>query len=106
MIAQTPKPPYYAVIFSSVRSDQDEGYKKMANHMEALAKDQPGYLGFESARNELGISVSYWKDLDAIRKWKANFEHQIAQKKGKKVWYNAYQIRIARVEREYGFQEK
>lgn len=103
MIAKTPNPPYYAVIFTSLKAQSDDGYAEMAQKMEELAKKQPGYLGFESARSEIGISVSYWKDLDSIKQWKSNLEHQEAQKKGRDKWYSQYQIRIAKVERAYGF---
>jgi len=103
MIAQTPKPPYYAVIFTSIRTDGDNGYSEMGDRMVELAKKQPGFLGVESARNEVGITVSYWQDLDSIKKWKENAEHQIAIKKGKKEWYENYKVRIAKVERETTF---
>ena len=103
MIAQTPKPPYYAVIITSIRTDGDNGYSEMGDRMVELAKKQPGFLGVESARNEVGITVSYWQDLDSIKKWKENAEHQIAIKKGKKEWYENYKVRIAKVERETTF---
>lgn len=102
MIAKTPEPPYYAVIFTSIKKN-DNGYQEMAVKMEELAKKQPGYLGFESAREKTGISVSYWKDLESIKLWKQNAEHQLAQELGRKEWYSAYKIRIARVERDYPF---
>ena len=102
--AQTPKPPYYAVIFTSIRTEVDDGYAEMAQKMDELAKEQPGYLGFESARDGIGISVSYWKDLESIKNWKSNLEHQVAQQKGRAVWYQSYQIRIAKVERDYKFE--
>ena len=82
MIAKTPTPPYYAVIFSSIRTDNNLDYDKMANKMIELAKEQSGFLGVESARNELGITVSYWKDLKSIKKWKENSDHKIAQERG------------------------
>jgi len=66
MIAKTPQPPYYAVIFTSIRTKEDDGYSAMAGEMERLVEKQPGFLGFESARTELGITVSYWKDLESI----------------------------------------
>lgn len=103
MIANTPPPPYYAVIFTSLKASDDEGYAEMAQRMEELAREQPGYLGFESARSEIGISISYWKDLDSIKKWKSNLEHREAQQKGREKWYSHYEIRIAKVERAYGF---
>jgi len=102
MIAQTPAPPYYAVIFTSLRTDGDNGYAEMAQKMEELAKLQPGYLGFEAAREEIGVSVSYWSSLEAIKNWKANMEHMEAQNLGKKKWYEHYKVRICRVERDYG----
>jgi heme-degrading monooxygenase HmoA len=103
MLAQTPPPPYYAVIFSSVRTADDNGYNEMAEKMDALAKEQPGYLGFESARNEIGISVSYWKDLESIRQWKQQADHLVAQQKGASHWYSQYTVRICKVERDYSF---
>lgn len=95
--------PYYAVIFTNLRTDEDLGYHQMANEMERLAKQQPGYLGFESARSGLGIAISYWESLEAIASWKANLDHLKAQDKGKKQWYSWYKVRICQVEREYEF---
>ncbi len=97
------KPPYYAVIFTSNLNENIEGYSKMAIAMESLAKQQPGYLDFESAREELGITISYWESLDAIKEWKSNLDHLAAQKLGIKKWYAWYKVRICKVEREYEF---
>ncbi|WP_462156674.1 antibiotic biosynthesis monooxygenase family protein [Pseudoalteromonas sp. GB56] len=102
LIAQTPNPPYYSVIFTSLRSDVDEGYGDTATSMVELAKEQPGFLGIESAREEVGITVSYWADLAAIKNWKANMEHLAAQKLGREKWYASFKLRIAKVERDYG----
>ena len=101
-IATTPQPPYYTVIFTSVRTPGDDGYAAMAQKMIELASQQPGFLGVESAREEIGITVSYWSDLASIQAWKANVEHRQAQKNGIAKWYSSYTVRIARVEREYG----
>lgn len=98
--------PYYAVIFTNTRTDVDNGYAQMAEQMELLAKKQPGYLGFESARDGLGISVSYWKDLKAIADWKAQLDHQMAQQQGIKQWYSWYKVRVCLVEREYEFHKE
>ncbi|MEM7564966.1 MAG: antibiotic biosynthesis monooxygenase [Pseudomonadota bacterium] len=100
-IAKTPAPPYYAVIFSNEQSDDLEGYAETADLMEKLAAQQPGYLGFESARDGLGIAVSYWKDIESIKHWKAQADHRFAQESGKKRWYTHYKTRIARVEHDY-----
>ena len=100
--AETPEPPYVAVIFTSVRSEGDNGYAEMAEKMLALASKQPGFLGFESARQEIGISVSYWASLESIRAWKDNIEHRQAQSRVRE-WYKAFTVRVCRVEREYGF---
>lgn len=105
MIAKTPTPPYYAVIFTSLRTEGDDGYAAMADKMMELAKNQPGFLGVESAREQLGITVSYWKDLEAIQKWRENLEHQVARRKGKKAWYEQFTTRIAKVERDYSFEK-
>ncbi len=103
MIADTPKTPYYAVIFTSIRTDGDNEYADMAEQMVELAKQQDGFLGVESARNEIGITVSYWRDLDSIRKWKENSEHKIARENGRKIWYKSFKTRIAKVESDYDF---
>jgi len=94
---------YYAVIFTSTRSKIEEGYAEMAEKMEQLAKQQPGFIGVESARNEIGITVSYWKSLEAIKNWKMNLDHLDAQQNGRSTWYKNYKVRIAKVEREYEF---
>ena len=101
MITSTPAPPYYAVIFSSVRSDGDHGYEEMAQKMFELASMQNGFLGFESARNDIGITVSYWKDLESIEQWRRNEKHMLAKEKGRSEWYEAYTVRISKVEEEY-----
>ncbi len=105
MISQTPEPPYFAVVFTSEMSENHVGYSEMAEQMAELAKEQIGYLGHESAREELGITVSYWESLEAIQNWKNQTEHLFAQKKGMEEWYAKYKIRIAKVERDYGFQK-
>ena len=97
MIANTPKPPYYAVIFSTVRTNVDNGYTKMAERMEYLAKQQEGFLGIETARNEVGITVSYWRDRDAIRNWRIHAEHLVAQQMGRQEFYSWYHLRVAEV---------
>jgi len=106
MIANTPKPPYYAVIFTSNRTNIDNGYGEMADRMVELGSQRKGFLGIESARNEIGITVSYWESLEDIRNWKQNAEHQIAQQTGRKEWYKAYKTRICKVERDYGFEQE
>ena len=103
-IAATPEPPYYAVIFTSLRTDGDRGYAAMSERMLELAAQQEGLLGVESAREDLGITVSYWDSLDVIRRWKANIDHREAQRLGRDRWYSAYRVRITKVEREYGHE--
>lgn len=105
MIASTPKPPYYAVIFTSERTAGDNGYSAMSDKMLELAMQQPGYLGFESAREGLGITVSYWESLEAIRNWKQQADHLEAQQMGREQWYQHYKTRICKVERDYGFDK-
>ncbi|WP_353980228.1 antibiotic biosynthesis monooxygenase [Salinicola endophyticus] len=106
MIVNTPAAPYYAVIFTSLMGDDTAGYAAMADKMLTLARAQPGFLGVESARESIGITVSYWTDLDAIRAWKRDIDHREAQRLGRERWYAAYRTRIARVERDYGSAEK
>ncbi|MEL6841838.1 MAG: antibiotic biosynthesis monooxygenase [Bacteroidota bacterium] len=104
MITSTPEPPYYAVIFSSTRTDIDDGYGEMSDRLVELAKEQPGFLGIESARDGLGITVSYWESEEAIRNWKRQSDHLFAQQQGRKQWYEAYCTRVCKVERAYGFK--
>ena len=95
--------PYYAVIFTSRRTAAEGGYAATAARMMDLASRQPGFLGVDHAREEIGITVSYWTSLEAIAAWKAQTEHAEAQRQGRESWYSAYTIRICRVEKEYGF---
>ena len=95
--------PYYAVIFTSTQTKNIKGYDEMANQMETLAKLQTGFLGIESAKNDVGITVSYWESLDDIKNWKQQTDHLIAQQKGRKDWYSWYKVRICKVERAYEF---
>ncbi|HCH1530823.1 antibiotic biosynthesis monooxygenase [Vibrio parahaemolyticus] len=103
LLANTPKPPYYAVIFTSIRTNDDDGYGEMAERMLNLAEKQTGFLGVESARETIGITVSYWSNLESIQSWKSNIEHLEAQQKGRSLWYESFKVRITKVEREYGF---
>lgn len=104
--ANTPEPPYYSVIFASQRTSNEDGYSEMADLLDRLAKSQPGFLGAEFARDAsgFGITVSYWKDLDAIAQWKAQATHVQAQALGKSAWYEGYELRVAKVERAYNFR--
>ena len=107
-LAQTPDPPYYAVVFSSQRTAADaEGYAEMSERMFAIAAQQPGYLGVEavSSKDGYGMTVSYWESLDAIRNWHEQAEHKIAQAQGRAKWYQKFQLRICLVETEYGFDK-
>ncbi|HVU35227.1 MAG TPA: antibiotic biosynthesis monooxygenase [Opitutaceae bacterium] len=104
-LARTPAPPYYAVIFTSKRTEGDRGYGAMAQRMVDLGSRYDGFLGIESARGAdgLGITVSYWRDEAAILAWKRDTEHEKAQHAGQFSWYEQYEVRVARVERAYGF---
>jgi heme-degrading monooxygenase HmoA len=106
-LAATPEPPYYAVVFTSQRTNDDpDGYGSMADAMVELASKQPGYLGVESARGPdgVGITVSYWATTEAITAWKAVAEHAAAQRLGRERWYRAFELRVCKVERAYGFR--
>ena len=105
MIIAHLEPPYYAVIFTTIVEDNLEGYEETAERMEVLAKLQKGYLGIESARSDIGITVSYWQTLENITHWKNNIEHTEVRNIGRKKWYKQYQLRICKVEREYGFEK-
>lgn len=101
--AAIPDPPYYAVIFTSIRTLEDKEYEKTAKKMLNLATRQPGFLGLDSARQDIGITVSYWSDLTAILAWKQHPDHLKAQKKGKALWYSQYRITISKVEKDYSW---
>ncbi|WP_397446812.1 antibiotic biosynthesis monooxygenase family protein [Polaribacter sp. R77954] len=105
MIVETLKPPYFAVIFSTLVTDNLKCYQETAERMEALAKQQNGFLGIESARSTIGITVSYWQNEADIITWKNNIEHTEARNLGREKWYKQYQLRICKVEREYGFKK-
>ena len=111
MPAQTPPAPYYAVIFTSIRTDVDGGYGTTADRMVELAAQQPGFLGVESARQDredgpLGITVSYWESVEAIQQWRQQAEHTLAREQGRAQWYQSFKLRICLVERDYGFERK
>ncbi|MEI6508159.1 MAG: antibiotic biosynthesis monooxygenase [Bacteroidota bacterium] len=103
MIAKTPEPPYYAVIFTTVLSDDIKGYAEMSDRMVEFVKMQEGFLGYESAREEIGITISYWDSLESIAKWRNHSEHTIAREKGISRWYSSFKTRVCKVERDNGF---
>lgn len=107
--AATPRPPYYAVIFTSQRrNDGDNGYGAAADRMLELAATMAGYLGVESARGSdgLGITVSYWQDEASIRNWRENAEHAATRQRGREEWYADFELRVAKVERAYGTTQR
>lgn len=103
--APTPEPPYYAVIFTAIVSEMQEGYSEMVQQLHVLAKESVGFLGMESAGDVFEITVSYWKDEQSISNWKQNSAHLYAQSMGKSKWYEAYSVRVAKVERDYRFSK-
>jgi len=105
MLVKLPNPPYYAVIFTSKLIDQTTEYEETAVLMEELASKQEGFLGVESARNDIGITVSYWESLDAIKAWKNQADHSFARKMGREKWYSHYTLQICKVERAYDFKK-
>ncbi len=108
MIANTPPPPYYAVMFTSLRTTADQGYEQAAQRMVELAREQPGFLGVESARGEdgLGITISYWSSEAAILAWKQHAEHRATRERGRSTWYEAFHTRVCKVERAYAFERQ
>ncbi len=107
--SRPPEPPYYAVVFTSqMETGVEAEYEKTAKDMVALAKKQPGFLGLETARGEdgLGITVSYWDNLESIQAWKENAEHVVAQRQGREKFYKRYSIRVAKVEREFSYKKQ
>ncbi len=106
LFANTPEPPYYAVIFSSTLRVNNEEYQRTSKEMEDLALENPGFIGYESAREELGIFISFWRDLNSVQVWKKEYEHQLAQQKGRSEWYRSFKVRIAKIERDYGFDSE
>jgi len=106
MIANTPKPPYIAAVFTSIRTDVEEGYEHMNELTFKELESIEGYLGYEAFRDEngFGVNVSYWKDMEALKNWRDNTLHQKAQKLGKEKWYTNYKLRICTVVRDYEFK--
>ena len=107
MIANTPQPPYIAAIFTSIRTDVEEGYEQMNELTFKELENIEGYLGYEAFRDEngFGVNVSYWKDMEALKNWRDNTLHQKAQELGKEKWYTNYKLRICTVERDYEFEK-
>ncbi len=106
--AKTPRPPYFAVIFTSTRTEGDDGYGAMADRMVELGSQQPGFLGIESTRDAdgLGITVSYWQSLDDVARWKNVAEHLVAQKLGREKWYRSFTLRVAKVADDWSFERE
>ena len=105
-ISPSPSPPYICAVFTSIRTNIDEGYEEMNNLLFNEIKNIDGYIGNEAFRDKdgFGVNVSYWKDLVSLKKWKNNQLHKKAQKLGKTKWYKEYKLRICKVEREYDFR--
>ncbi|MBN8824970.1 MULTISPECIES: antibiotic biosynthesis monooxygenase [unclassified Spirosoma] len=104
-IAQTPEPPYYVVVFTIVPSADLEGYEAMGGKMVELASQQPGFLGLEYGASEIELTISYWDTLEAISQWRQNAEHTLARDLGREKWFQAFKVRIAKVERDYEFSK-
>ncbi|MFF0555899.1 antibiotic biosynthesis monooxygenase family protein [Streptomyces sp. NPDC020472] len=102
------EPPYYTAVFTSVRPDAPEGYAETSARMQEIVRDVPGFLGYESARTPggIGITVAYFRDLEALDAWRLDTEHQAAKAYGREHWYDSYSVHIGRVERSYGFERE
>jgi heme-degrading monooxygenase HmoA len=105
-IAKTPKTPYYAVIFTSIKTSGDNGYEKVGDEIVNIVSKQKGFLGAESVRDKdgFGMTISYWNSLESINEWKYNVPHMKAKDMGKKMWYSKYMIRICKVESDNYFE--
>jgi heme-degrading monooxygenase HmoA len=101
------EPPYYTAVFTSIRPDAPEGYTETGARMRELVADVPGFLGYETARTPggIGISVAYFRDLEALDAWRLDTEHQAAKRHGRQHWYESYSVHIGKVERSYGFDK-
>ena len=103
-LAHTPEPPYWAVIFSALRNNASgDQFEETDQRMMSLAAQQPGFLGVDTAASGIGITVSYWADEESIAAWRRNSDHAFAQYEGRTRWYDAYELRVARVERAHSF---
>ncbi|MFI9113245.1 antibiotic biosynthesis monooxygenase family protein [Streptomyces venezuelae] len=102
------EPPYYTAVFTSVRPDAPEGYAETAERMNELVSEIPGFLGYEAARSPggIGITVAYFRDLEALDAWRLHAEHQAAKAYGREHWYDSYSVHIGKVERSYSFERE
>jgi heme-degrading monooxygenase HmoA len=105
LIAKTPAPPYYVVVFTIVLSSDLEGYEDMGGKMVELAFQQPGFLGMEYGGGETELTISYWENLESISQWRNVAAHTIARDLGREKWFQAFKVRIAKVERDYEFSK-
>ncbi|WP_128544119.1 antibiotic biosynthesis monooxygenase family protein [Larkinella soli] len=106
LIASTPAPPYYVVVFTIVLAEDLEGFEEMGNRMVELAAGQPGFLGMEYGTGDLDLTISYWDSLESIAPWRHHAEHTLARNLGREQWFQAFKVRIARVERDYEFRKE
>lgn len=104
LLAQTPNPPYYVVVFTIVTTENSDGYEAMAEEMVTLAQQQPGFLGLEYAGGDVELTISYWDSPEAITRWRDHARHELARKSGREKWFRAFKVRVARVERDYEFE--
>lgn len=100
-----PNAPCFAVIFTSTRTEGDNGYAAASERMMELVVQQPGFLGVDSIRGEdgVGITISYWASEEAILAWREHPEHRVIQARGRAQWYSKFHTQVCRVEREYRF---
>ncbi len=83
MLAKTPKPPYYAVIFTSIRNANENDYDETAAKMAELSAARTGFLGMEHAASDgLSITVCYWESREAIAACREYVEHKLSQAYG------------------------
>ncbi|MFG2990635.1 antibiotic biosynthesis monooxygenase family protein [Streptomyces sp. NPDC048257] len=99
------EPPYVMAVFSNTRAAEDSGYPETLARMNEIVRENPGFLGYESARTPggLGITVAYFRDHESLTVWREDLEHQAAMKQGRTDWYDSYTLHVATVERSHGF---
>ncbi|HLW55512.1 MAG TPA: antibiotic biosynthesis monooxygenase [Candidatus Angelobacter sp.] len=95
------------ITFRSRLTDQaGEDYQSMNAEMEALVKENPGFIDVKSYQAADGerLTMVWWRDEESLRQWREQVRHRAAQSAGRQKWYLYYKMEVAQVIRESSFQ--
>ena len=100
-----------AVIFEVwMAPDRQQDYLAIAARLKPELEKMDGFISIErfQSLSEAGklLSLSVWRDEEAVRAWRNHPDHRVAQRAGRESIFSDYRLRIVSVLRDYGMNDR